>query len=312
MVESEAEWRARAATKAPSPDSGATKERAASPAPAPMQDPEEEDYDDGYDQQYGYGSAGVPGTGLKANMLLTADTLPPDVYGQPRRFVPTVPALRPDHVVSTVPNVQYAVVEGPARRRLHGMASNSLDLMPAPGSSAPQQFLVHPGMLDFGAVAEGGTYRMTISMTNISVEMARFRVRPVPNPLIKLKYTPGRVMAGMSVKIEVELTAGIPCLIDDMVQFTSEAQIFSLPLLAQVGDGGGDEQVPSPSMNESKKAASLRNEVTQASAAMATKDDLVEGTGIGRPAVPEEVEWVPKDVDAMTLDELKAQAAKAK
>ena len=146
-----------------------------------------------------------------------------------------------------------------------------------------------------------------------------------------------------------ELTAGIPCVIDDIVEITSEAQIFSLPLLAQVGDGGGDEPVPSPTANESKAAASLRSEVTQASAAMAvatkvraktaaaaaaantasvpaaalfadrhvavssffaTQDDLVEGTGVARPAVPEEVEWVPKDVDAMTLDELKDQAFK--
>ena len=40
------------------------------------------------------------------------------------------------------------------------------------------------------------------------------------------------------------------------------------------------------------------------------QDDLVEGTGMARPTVPDEVEWVPKDVDAMTLDELKEQAAK--
>lgn len=54
------------------------------------------------------------------------------------------------------------------------------------------------------------------------------------------------------------------------MEITSEAQIFSLPLLAQVGDGGDDEPVPSPgAVNESKAAASLRSEVTQASAAMA-------------------------------------------
>lgn len=53
------------------------------------------------------------------------------------------------------------------------------------------------------------------------------------------------------------------------MEITSEAQIFSLPLLAQVGDGGDDEPVPSPSAGESKAAASLRSEVSQASAAMA-------------------------------------------
>jgi len=40
------------------------------------------------------------------------------------------------------------------------------------------------------------------------------------------------------------------------------------------------------------------------------QDDLVEGTGMARPNIPDEVEWVPKDVDAMTLEELKEQAAK--
>ena len=55
------------------------------------------------------------GTGLQSNMELTAEMLPPDVYGQPRKFVPSVPALRPTHVTSTIPNVAYAVVEGPAR-----------------------------------------------------------------------------------------------------------------------------------------------------------------------------------------------------
>lgn len=71
------------------------------------------------------------------------------------------------------------------------------------------------------------------------------------------------------VCVPQELTAGIPCVIDDVVEITTEAQIFSLPLLAQVGDGGEDEPVPSPGPAESKAAASLRSEVTQASAAMA-------------------------------------------
>lgn len=138
------------------------------------------------------------------------------------------------------------------------------------------------------------------------------------------------------------MAAGIPCVIDDVVEITSEAQIFSLPLLAQVGDGGDDDPVPSlGAANQSKKPATLRAEVTQASAAMAVatkvradsamaslqclhdvlprsvyllcvllQDDLVEGTGVERPSVPDEVEWVPKDVDAMTLEELKEQAAK--
>ena len=84
-----------------------------------------------------------------------------------------------------------------------------------------------------------------------------------------------------------------------MIEITSEAQIFSLPLLAQVGDGGGDDPSSSPAAGgeaESKAAASLRydrccapylspvawthdrpfwcsSEVSQASAAMGVPDD---------------------------------------
>ena len=233
MLEGEAERKALQATKAESPDveQPAEEEPSKDVPPAAVDPPADDDVAEEYDGYPTVGHAGQ-GSGLKTNMLLTADTLPPDVYGQPRRFVPTVPALRPDHVVSTVPNVAYAVVEGPARRRLHGMSANSLDLMPAPGSSAPQQFLVHPGMLDFGAVPEGGTYKMTISLTNISVEvrllfthccilgtdhflaqMARFRVRQPSNALVRTSYQPGAVMAGLTTKIEVELMASVPCVI---------------------------------------------------------------------------------------------------
>jgi hypothetical protein len=74
---------------------------------------------DPMDQQYYLGKT-APGTGLKTNLLLTSDTIPPDIYGQPRRLVPTVPSLRPDFVSSTIPNVAYAVVEGAPQN--HGAA----------------------------------------------------------------------------------------------------------------------------------------------------------------------------------------------
>merc|ERR1712216_975633 len=166
-------------------------------------------------QEYylGKGSA-MQGTGLKTNLLLTADTIPPDIYGQPRRVVPTVPALRPDYVSSTVPNVAYAVVEGPARRRLKGLSSNFLNLTPAPSQQAPSQVLIQPGLLDFGLIETGGTYRLPISLTNISVEISRFRVRQPRHALLKVLFTPGPVMAGMTTKMEVELTASVACVIE--------------------------------------------------------------------------------------------------
>lgn len=38
----------------------------------------------------------------------------------------------------------------------------------------------------------------------------------------------------------------------------------------------------------------------------------MEGTGVARPSVPDEVEWVARDMDAVTLEELKEQAATQK
>ena len=63
-----------------------------------------------------------------------------------------------------------------------------------------------------------------------------------------------------------------------------------------------------PATKVGKKAASLRAEVDQAGAAMSiTGDvDLTEGHNVPKPRVPSEVEWVAKDVESLSLDELKA------
>ena len=155
--------------------------------------------------------------------------------------------------------------------------------------------------------------------------------------LLKVLFTPGPVMAGMTTKMEVvsdpnelvsfmeltcrifmpqELTASVSCIIEEIVEITTEAQVFSLPLVAQIGDGGDDDEpVPSPSRRVSSKAAHLRAEVTQASAAMAQPDaeDVVEGgllaghPDIQMPEVPTEVEYVKQDLEAISLEQLKTE-----
>jgi hypothetical protein len=109
--------------------------------------------------------------------------------------------------------------------------------------------------------------------------------------------------------------------IEEVVEITTEAQVFSLPLVAQVGDGGSDDLPPeSPERRPSSKASHLRSEVTQASAAMAQpeydgEDDNNQGgllaghPDVQEPQIPAEVEYVPHDLDAMTLSDLKKQQA---
>ena len=152
--------------------------------------------------------------------------------------------------------------------------------------------------------------------------------------LLKVLVKPGPVMAGMSAKVEVvrvnnhhhtpslclskllsqELNAGIPCVIEEVVEITTEAQIFRLLLVAQVGDGGGDAAAPVSPSRPASRPSQLRSEVTQASAAMAQPEDaedkglLAGHPGVKLPEVPKEVEYVPQDLDAMTLSQVKASS----
>merc|ERR1712166_1256835 len=224
-----------------------------------------------------------------------------------------------------IPNVAYAVVEGPARRRVKGLRSNSLNLAPSSRrglDSLPVQFLIRPGVIDFGTVHHGQLSKIQLSLTNVSVEIGRFKVRQPKSAALRVVYTPGPVMAGMTCKMTVELTA--QSAFEDELEIISEAQVFRIPMRALVAGAAEDDQATAvdrpaqsaaarvadnePATKVGKKAASLRAEVDQAGAAMSiTGDvDLTEGHNVPKPRVPSEVEWVAKDVESLSLDELKA------
>ena len=80
MLEGEAERKALQATKAESPEveQPAQEEPSKDVPPAAVDPPADDDVAEEYDGYPTVGHAGQ-GSGLKTNMLLTADTLPPDV-----------------------------------------------------------------------------------------------------------------------------------------------------------------------------------------------------------------------------------------
>jgi len=271
--------------------------------------------------------AEMTGATLTGRHIMT-ESLPPDVYGMPRRTIAKVKSLRSDYVTSTIPNEQYVEREAPARRHLKGNEANSLNFMPTPPNiprgtqfgvpATVTQFLVHPGVVDFGNVTAGCTYRQPLSMTNVSVETGRFRVKQPANSNARVIFTPGPVVPGFSIKMEAELFAEEGGVIDDMIIIQTEGQIFKLPLVANISAGdaaeayprpdgvavalpGGVRRVKTPALAAGKKAAKLREMVS------AAPDDVAEG-GLAEgaaPTIPDEIEHKKRDM-SLSLEDLQA------
>ncbi len=112
-------------------------------------------------------------------------------------------------------------------------------------------FLVRPTKLNFGILREGHTYGVSLTLKNIGLDNCRFRIKaPPPSTGLTVKFSPpGAVAPGMSHQIQLELFAlanpkdtsedsqkdssELSNLLHQL-QITTEVEIFSLPVIAQV------------------------------------------------------------------------------
>ena len=57
-----------------------------------------------------------------------------------------------------------------------------------------QGFQLYPAEVDFGVLKEGCTYIHSVTIKNIGIDIARFKVRqPPPSTGLKVLFTPGPV-----------------------------------------------------------------------------------------------------------------------
>lgn len=104
-----------------------------------------------------------------------------------------------------------------------------------------------PSQVDFGTVGAGGIYRVTIVLSNPSTNKVRFAVvQPAPPKqstdsaselgpsAVAVLYKPGAVAPGLSRKLDVQLHAGAPGALNEIIIVKTEEQSMGVRVAANV------------------------------------------------------------------------------
>ncbi|KFV69590.1 Sperm-associated antigen 17, partial [Dryobates pubescens] len=153
--------------------------------------------------------------------------------GQPRKEKVTLPSCLQGSRPRSIPNKK---IEDPVAGKVN---TSSL-------ATARQQlsdFHLIPPRVTFGVLKEGCTYAATVILKNVGVNFLRFRVKqPPPHTGLRVVYTPGPVVAGLQVELEIEIfarvigggnTAGLEDVSHDIEILTETATLF-LPVRANI------------------------------------------------------------------------------
>merc|ERR1719333_70669 len=95
---------------------------------------------------------------------------------------------------------------------------------------------VVPGICRFGPLRTGHVYRMSIHVRNLDVDITRFKVTRPQSPFLNVQYQPQPVAPGMAAKITVEIVAGIPARLEQLIEVTVKAHLIRVPVTARIFD----------------------------------------------------------------------------
>jgi len=168
-----------------------------------------------------------------------------DVLNRPRR--PPIPDTG-RHDAPPDPNDEYGRVEMAVRRHTHTSSVMQRSIIvetqrlnegwaDATTNEAPlgdKMFRLRPRQAAFGNVAAGRVFRHKLVLTNVSVELARFRVVQPKSDRLSVVYTPGGMAAGMSIVIEVECFSTDAGMLTDQLTVETEGEVFRIPITANV------------------------------------------------------------------------------
>uniref|UniRef100_A0A7S4PD23 Uncharacterized protein n=1 Tax=Guillardia theta TaxID=55529 RepID=A0A7S4PD23_GUITH len=168
-----------------------------------------------------------------------------DILNRPRKH--PIPDMTRHEADATV-NEQYAVHELPVKRRTHtssvlqkamldaARASQDItldDMMTE--ASLTRVFRLRPRRANFGQLEIGKVYRFKLVLSNIGVELARYRIRQqTDNRNVRVVFNPGAVAAGMSVVLEIEINAVEEGRVMDEIVIETEKEVFSIPVSAVI------------------------------------------------------------------------------
>ena len=179
-----------------------------------------------------------------------------DVHGvdrfRPVRTRPSNPGVRNTSRVKMEGSLSVATQRGEPRfntasitssPRRHRLTRAALPERSPYKQRPMRQLQAHPERLLLGALRPHTTYSTTVKISNIGAGSARFR--PLPSAArkggaVSIVHMPGRhycLAPGMSARLTVRVRAGAPgSVIEGTVDVEGEAEIFSVPVLGEVGD----------------------------------------------------------------------------
>ncbi|KAJ3346043.1 Sperm-associated antigen 17 [Kappamyces sp. JEL0680] len=132
-----------------------------------------------------------------------------------------------------IPNSSHISREGDARRQLNTVSTAKHKKKDANYGVAG--FVVLPAACKFGTIHTGAIESLTIEMTNVGLDSARFVVKQPKDSLVQVKYKHGPVAPGMSVKFTVTIAAGPEQrAVHEEILIVSETEILHIPVTANI------------------------------------------------------------------------------
>eukprot|EP00746_Dinoflagellata_sp_MGD_P125940 gnl/MRDRNA2_/MRDRNA2_60853_c0_seq1.p1 gnl/MRDRNA2_/MRDRNA2_60853_c0~~gnl/MRDRNA2_/MRDRNA2_60853_c0_seq1.p1 ORF type:complete len:2005 (+),score=521.56 gnl/MRDRNA2_/MRDRNA2_60853_c0_seq1:84-6098(+) len=108
---------------------------------------------------------------------------------------------------------------------------------------------VTPGICRFGPLRCGCVYRMNFFLRNLDVDTTRFNVARVESAFVNVHYAPQLLAPGMAAKIAVEIIAGAPARVEQLVEVRVKAHVVQVPVTARVFDADEYDRLDAESMN---------------------------------------------------------------
>ncbi|KAL0236846.1 hypothetical protein PCE1_000243 [Barthelona sp. PCE] len=118
-------------------------------------------------------------------------------------------------------------------------ANRAVAVPPATGATFLETVAIKPSEVDFGSIANGGNYKLTVSIQNIHTRKVRVRMAHVPKHLENaIKYkVPVPIMPGLTSNLSIYVRSSeLPFneLFSFEVSIETETAVYNLPLYAQV------------------------------------------------------------------------------
>jgi len=130
--------------------------------------------------------------------------IPPSLYAGGQRETKPVAPIVSEPPAQANPNLLNLLLEVPYKRGVHTVSVNQRYLNHEPAFDAAFELL--PAAAAFGLLRAGGLYRFRLALTNVSNLPQRFVIKQ-GGQQARVIYTPGVAAPGLTVPIEVELSA---------------------------------------------------------------------------------------------------------